>query len=276
MATSSATMPSDDRADGDRRGRGSGRAPAPRPARARPPGRAPAARTACWGTRAVTRGAAAAGSCRGRCGSRRRGKPAPLPEVEDQDVGADEQQHQRLDHRRQVAGELRREDVRVEAARRGAVEQGAEQQRREEDADRRVAPEHGHGDAGEADRVEIWTSSVAEPELPAEHVHRAAEAGERARDRHRQEVAAPDADAAVAGRLGVAADGADAEARGSCARGSASRRPGRRWRARCPMCRPCSSASPQITGSFALSTTSFEIGTDAFWSFCRGPPSPNR
>ena len=113
--------------------------------------------TACWGTRAVT---AAGGRAllRGRRGRRKRGKPAPLPEVEDQDVGADEQQHERLDHRRQVAGELGLEDVRVEAARRGAVEQGAEQQRREEDADRGVAPEQRDGDADEADR-EVWTSS---------------------------------------------------------------------------------------------------------------------
>ena len=49
-----------------------------------------------------------------------------------------------------------------------------------------------------------------EPELPAEDVDRAREAGERARDRHREEVVARDADAAVARRLGVEADGLDA------------------------------------------------------------------
>ena len=47
-----------------------------------------------------------------------------------------------------------------------------------------------------------------EPELPAEDVERAGEAGEHARDRHREEVVARDADAAVAGGLGVEADGA--------------------------------------------------------------------
>ena len=33
---------------------------------------------------------------------------------------------------------------------------------------------------------------------------------------------------------------------------------------------------PQKTGSFALSATSFEIGTVAFWLFCSGPPSPKK
>ena len=42
-----------------------------------------------------------------------------------------------------------------------------------------------------------------------------------------------------------------------------------------PMCSPCSSGSPHHTGSRTLSTTSFEIGTDAFASFWSGPPSPN-
>ena len=49
-----------------------------------------------------------------------------------------------------------------------------------------------------------------EPELPAEDVDRAREPRERARDRHRQEVVARDADAAVARRLGVEADRLDA------------------------------------------------------------------
>ena len=62
--------------------------------------------------------------------ARPRHAPA-VPEVEDQDVGPDEQQHQRLDHLGEVAGEARVEDVRVEAARRGAVEERAEQQRGE-------------------------------------------------------------------------------------------------------------------------------------------------
>ena len=45
-----------------------------------------------------------------------------------------------------------------------------------------------------------------ESELPAEHVHRAREAREAAGDRHREEVVARDADAAVARRLGIEAD----------------------------------------------------------------------
>ncbi len=51
-----------------------------------------------------------------------------------------------------------------------------------------------------------------EPELPAEDVDRAGETGEGAGDRHREEVVAGDADAAVARRLGVEADRLDAVA----------------------------------------------------------------
>ena len=45
-----------------------------------------------------------------------------------------------------------------------------------------------------------------------------------------------------------------------------------------PMCRPCSSGSPQNTGSRAPGTTSFETGIDCCVGslFCSGPPSPNR
>ena len=39
---------------------------------------------------------------------------------------------------------------------------------------------------------------------------------------------------------------------------------------------PCSRGSPQNTGSFALSTTSFEIGIDFCSEFCSGPPWPKR
>ena len=58
--------------------------------------------------------------------------PAQLPQVEDQDVGADEEQDEALDDQRQVPGQLRREDVRAEARapRRGSVQQAAEEQRR--------------------------------------------------------------------------------------------------------------------------------------------------
>ena len=51
-----------------------------------------------------------------------------------------------------------------------------------------------------------------EPELPAEDVDRPRKAGERARDRHREEVVPGHADAAVARRLGVEADRPDAVA----------------------------------------------------------------
>ena len=44
-----------------------------------------------------------------------------------------------------------------------------------------------------------------------------------------------------------------------------------------PMCSPCSSGSPQNTGSFALPWTALEIGTDLSdgSSECSGPPRPN-
>ena len=42
------------------------------------------------------------------------------------------------------------------------------------------------------------------------------------------------------------------------------------------MCRPWSTGSPQKTGSFALSTMSFETGTNGCVSFWSGPPRPNR
>ena len=59
---------------------------------------------------------------------------------------------------------------------------------------------------------ETGMSRRRDAELPAEHVDRAGEAGERARDRHRQEVVLLDVDAAVARRLGVEADRAHLEA----------------------------------------------------------------
>ena len=73
------------------------------------------------------------------------------------------------------------------------------------DADRRVAAEQRDRDPDEADLRRVWMSLRREPELPAEDVDRAREPGEGARDRHREEVVARDADAAVAGGLGVEA-----------------------------------------------------------------------
>ena len=76
---------------------------------------------------------------------------------------------------------------------------------RERHADRRVPPQQRDRDPDEADR-RVLDVDHAEPELPAEHVERAADPRERAGDRHREEIAPPHGDAAVAGRLGVEAD----------------------------------------------------------------------
>ena len=72
-------------------------------------------------------------------------------------------------------------------------------------SDRRVPPEQRHRDPGEPDHRRLDVTR-GQPELPAEDVDRAREAGERARDRHRQEVVARHVDAAVARGLGVEAD----------------------------------------------------------------------
>ena len=87
----------------------------------------------------------------------------------------------------------------------------AEEERREEDAERAVPSEHGDGDRDEADlrRLDV---GHAELELPAEHVDRAREPGERAGDRHRRDVRARDADAGVPRRVGIESDGAELEA----------------------------------------------------------------
>ena len=85
-----------------------------------------------------------------------------------------------------------------------------EEERREEDADRLVATEQGDRDAGEADRAGREVAHVHR-ELDAEHVDGPRDSCERARDREREEVAAPDRDPAVARRLGVEADRADLE-----------------------------------------------------------------
>ena len=106
----------------------------------------------------------------------------------------------------QVRGQLGLEDRRVEVALRRAAEQRAEQQRRRDRADRRVAPEQRDRDAEEADRATIWMSLVAMPELPAEHVERAGQPGEQPADGHHEDVVLADAHAAVAGGLGVEAD----------------------------------------------------------------------
>ena len=136
----------------------------------------------------------------------RRTSDCAPPDVDDQELGADEEDDQRLDHRREVAGERRLEDARVELPRgRPDLERG-EEERREEDADRLVAPEQRDGDADEADEV-VSKSLVAIAELPAEEVD-ATRRGRRTRRRSpaRGSSSCATRDAAVARRLGVEAD----------------------------------------------------------------------
>src|SRR5581483_7909425 len=130
--------------------------------------------------------------------------PPRVPDVEDQDVGADEQHDQSLDHRRQVAGEARIEDVRVQTARR-AVQEAAEEESRDARADRGVAPEQRDRDPEEAD-LRCLHVEHAELEQVAEHVERTCEPRERTGDRHGLDVLAPDVDAAVGGRIRIEAD----------------------------------------------------------------------
>ena len=79
------------------------------------------------------------------------------------------------------------------------------------DADRGVAAEQRDGDAEEAD-VRRWMSEVAMWNSQPSDVERAGEPGERAGDRHREEVVPLHVDPAVARRLGVEADRAHLEA----------------------------------------------------------------
>src|ERR671924_379799 len=128
------------------------------------------------------------------------------PEVDDQEVGADEEHDEPLDDQRQVPGELRLEDGRIEVPRRGAVQERAEEQRAEEDADGRVPPQQRDGNADERDLRRDLDARQIDAKEPAEHVDAAGEPGEGAGDRHRREVAPPHADPAVARRLRVEAD----------------------------------------------------------------------
>nr|WP_228431015.1 hypothetical protein [Baekduia soli] len=136
----------------------------------------------------------------------RTGAPPAQPVVDDDDeqVGRDEEHDQALDDRRQVLGQLGLEDRRVQVAHRRAVDQRAEQQRRQARADRRVASQQCHRDAQEADlrRLDVVRGQV---ELPAQDVERARQAGQRAAGAHDEHVGPADADAAVARGLGVEA-----------------------------------------------------------------------
>ncbi len=71
-----------------------------------------------------------------------------------------------------------------------------------------LRPEQRDGDAGEAERRDGQVD-VRDPVLDAEHLARAGQAGEGAADAERQHHRPPHRDAAVAGRLGVEADGPD-------------------------------------------------------------------
>src|SRR5262249_32772241 len=160
--------------------------PRPPPARpaTRPCGRRRAAASArSRGTRAgsprrlsagpastVVRGRGPPRSC-GLTGRGRRASGGPellaqLPGVEDEQVRADEEEDQSDDRERQVAGELGREDVADPGvARRGSLDEAAEEQRREADADRCVSPEQRDRDPDEADLRDLDVED-AEPEQP--------------------------------------------------------------------------------------------------------------
>ena len=110
--------------------------------------------------------------------------PARVPDVEDEDVGADEEHDQALDHVREVAGELGLDHVRAAgraSSRRGARRRAA---RRDPMPTAVLRPSSAtamprkpiarHRDVGDAEAVEV-----------AEHVEPAGEAREGAGDRHR-------------------------------------------------------------------------------------------
>ena len=127
-----------------------------------------------------------------------------MPGGEDEEVGADEEHDEPLDDEGQVARELGLEDLRIEVALERPGEEGAEEESREADADAVFRP----SSATAIPRnpiVDDLDRARCDPELPAEDVHRAADAREGPGDRHREEVAPRDADPAVASRIGVEA-----------------------------------------------------------------------
>ena len=135
-------------------------------------------------------------------------KPPEPPDVDDQEIGADEEDDERLDHRRQVGGERGLEDLGVEVPRRGSDAQPREQQAGEEDADGLVPPEERDGDRREGDEVRVEVALV-DRVLDAEEVDGSGEPCEGAGDGEREEVVLPHADAAVTCRLRVEADRTD-------------------------------------------------------------------
>src|SRR5262249_12863506 len=131
--------------------------------------------------------------------------PCP-PQIDDEHVGTHEEEHEALDHQRQIRRKLRLEDARVEVAGGGSVDECTEEQRGKEDSNGGVSSEECDRDANEADRRALDVV-YANPELPAEHVDRSREARRRPGDRHREEVVLRDTDARVASGLRVEADG---------------------------------------------------------------------
>ena len=118
------------------------------------------------------------------------------------------QDDQALDDRGQVLRELRLEDRRVEVALRGSAQQ---RRRTAAPPPPSRSPCCGPSSATAMPRKpiwEIWMSLVAMWNCQPSTSIDAGEAGEHAADRHHQQVVAGDAHAAVAGRLGVEADGA--------------------------------------------------------------------
>ena len=112
---------------------------------------------------------------------------------------AREQDHEALDHHHDVAAERRH----VEGQLRAALVQRAEQERRQDDADRMVAAHQRHRDADEAEAAgEVEGQAVLRAH---DHVERD-EAGQRARDGHRQHDLARGRDAAIDRRGLVLAD----------------------------------------------------------------------
>src|SRR5438874_13822070 len=100
--------------------------------------------------------------------------PPRPPDVEDEHLRSDEEDDERLDDRREVGGERRVEDARVERARGSAGLERGEEVGGEEDADGLVPPEERHGDAGEPDLIRREVARY-EGELVSEHVDGARE-----------------------------------------------------------------------------------------------------
>ena len=107
----------------------------------------------------------------GACGGRLRPQPlARVPDVEDEDVGADEEDDQSLDDVGEVRRQLGLDHVRAETLRR-PVESAPKSSDAEEHAERRVAAEQRDGDADEADLADRNVELAVLVEV-AEHVER--------------------------------------------------------------------------------------------------------